>query len=78
MKFNVGPDGVSTYTTVDGDAVDQIAFNFYGTHAGTAEAVLEFNPGLAALLPVLPAGVTVRMPAITAAVEPIPQIFLWD
>ena len=78
MNFETGQDGVATYTTIDGDVVDAIAFAYYQTQAGTAEAVLAYNPGLAALMPYLPAGVVIRMPAIDTSVEPIPQIHLWD
>lgn len=50
--------------TTDGDMVDELAFKHYGTHDGTAEAILDANPGLAARGPVLPAGVTIILPVV--------------
>lgn len=57
--------------TSDGDMVDQLAYRHYGTHEGTTEAILEVNPGLAALGPVLPAGLTINLPTIE---RPVPEI----
>lgn len=34
--------------TSEGDMVDQLAYDHYGTNIGTAEAILDANPGLAA------------------------------
>lgn len=78
MKFELQPDGTTTYTTSDGDTVDQIAFAYYRTHEGTTPAVYEANPGLAARGLVLPAGVVITMPVIYVAPKPIEQVSLWD
>lgn len=51
-----------TYTTVDGDMVDDIAFGRFGRSEAAVEAIFAANPGLAARGPVLPAGVTIRIP----------------
>lgn len=52
-----------TYTTTEGDMVDAIAYERLGTDdAATVRAIFEANPGLAALGPVLPAGVVVQLP----------------
>lgn len=68
----------TTYTTKDGDTVDYITWQFYGyTDRQAVEQVLEANPGLADLGPILPLGVAVVMPTLT---PPTVQkgIRLWD
>ena len=47
--------------TQEGDTVDLIAFNRFGSH-GMEIAILEANPGLTARDPVLPAGLVLRIP----------------
>lgn len=47
--------------TQEGDTVDLIAFTRFGVH-GMEVSILEANPGLAALDPVLPAGLSLRIP----------------
>lgn len=49
-------------TTRQGDVVDQIALAFYGRTETATEAVLDANPHLADLPPVLPAGIVVTLP----------------
>lgn len=54
----------TTFETIisqEGDTVDMIAFERFGVH-GMEVAILEANPGLATLDPVLPAGLTIRIP----------------
>lgn len=56
-----------TYTTKDGDVVDDICYRYYGTLDGRVfEQVLAANPGLAARGPVLAAGVVIELPVITS------------
>lgn len=60
-----------------GETVDQIAARCYGGDTAMTLAILEANPGLAALGPILPHGTVVALPAArteTAA----PTISLWD
>lgn len=66
---------MTTYTTKDGDTVDEIAWRFYGNTTATAQ-ILEANKGLADYGPLLPAGVVVTMPTIatTSATE---GVHLW-
>lgn len=45
-----------------GDTVDTLCWRYYGRTAGVTEQVLEANPGLAALGPVLPMGQLVTLP----------------
>lgn len=56
---------MQTYRTSDGDTVDYIAWKYYQTLEGrVVEQLLEANPGIADLGPVLPAGVLLTMPDI--------------
>ena len=66
-------------TALQYDTVDAICFRIYGSTAGHVESVLEANPGLSALGPVLPMGtqVTVPDPAETEATT-TDTINLWD
>lgn len=62
---------------IQGDTVDRICYRYYGRTAGVTEAVLEANPGLAKLGPILPMGTLVKMPAVEA--KPTKQtVSLWD
>lgn len=63
------------YTTQEGDVLDAICKAHYGTEAQVM-AVLDANPGLAGLGPVLPAGVVITLPALPEP-ETRPQIRLW-
>jgi phage tail protein X len=78
MDFTINRNGSASYTTIDGDAVDLVAFNFYGDHDGTTELVLDANPGLADLGPIYSAGVTIQLPARAVQPRVIQQISLWD
>lgn len=56
---------MQTYRTSEGDTLDYIAWKFYETLDGrVVEQLLDANPGIADLGPVLPAGVLVKMPDI--------------
>lgn len=74
------PDAI--YTTSRDDVLDAVVNRHYGhTQARIVERVLAANPGLAAHGPLLPRGLRIRLPEITA---PAPQgqrksvIKLWD
>lgn len=56
---------MTNYITKQDDELDQICFYFYGYTNGSVEAVLEQNRDLARLLPILPAGVTIKLPDLT-------------
>lgn len=60
-----------------GDTLDLILFRHYGYTAGITEQVLNLNPGLAALGPVLPTGTLINMPAAPTQAEQ-PLIQLWE
>ena len=66
------------YRTRDGDEIDDICRRYYGREAGSVEAVLEANPGLAELGPVLPAGVEIHLPDLPRPLETIETVKLWD
>jgi len=56
-------DGAAVWRTSDGDVADAVARAVYGAEGGGAvERLLEANPGLADLGPVLPAGLFLRLP----------------
>lgn len=68
----------TTVTSTSGDTVDLICRRFYGDESGYVEAVLDINPGLAALGPVLPVGTVVVLPDLAAApVESVEVVTLW-
>lgn len=69
---------MSTYVTRAGDTVDYVAWKFYGsTDNRVTEQVLEANPGLADQGAVLPAGMTITLPEISAPAKTT-GVKLWD
>lgn len=65
------------YRTKDGDTIDRVCWQHYGQQSGAVEAVLDANPGLADLGPILSAGTIINLPEIeTPAVEQ--GVSLWD
>lgn len=68
---------MNTVRALQGDTVDAICWRVYGRTAGLTEAVLEANPGLADLGPVIPQSHLVTLPA--QAPQPQRQtVNLWD
>lgn len=66
-------------TAHQGDTVDGLCWRHLGRTAGVTESVLESNPGLAALGPVLPMGTQVELPdQVQAAAQQNNIIQLWD
>ena len=66
------------YRTRDGDSLDAICWKHYGRQAGAVEAVLEANPGLSEVGPVLPAGFVIGLPELPQRAREIETISLWD
>lgn len=67
-------DFAAYFHSENGDTVDRIVWAHYGrTSPRIVERVLEANPGLAELGPVLPVGVRIRLPVFEdpAAVEAV-------
>lgn len=60
-----------------GDTADQLCWRHLGRTEAVVEAMLEINPGLAALGPVLPDGTLVTLPA-TPITQTRPTVQLWD
>lgn len=58
--------------------IDAICRRTYGDESGYVEAVLEANPGLAALGAPLPIGTAVTLPDIAKASEVVAVVSLWD
>lgn len=69
---------MTPYITRQGDMVDGICRRHYGTERVTTERVLDANPGLAALGPVLEEGVTIRLPDLPPQPKIVPTVNLWD
>lgn len=65
-----------TIRTSDGDRLDALCFRYYGSTAGTVEAVLDANPGLADIQQPYPVGVVIVLPDLTAQVGK--QVQLWS
>lgn len=55
---------MTEYLTKDGDMLDEIAWNYYGTTIKTLEPLLEANRGLADMGIVFTAGVKIKLPEI--------------
>jgi phage tail protein X len=61
-----------------GDTIDALCWRQYRRTAGLVEIVLELNPGLADLGPVLPLGLEIEMPDQPATKPTAPLLQLWD
>lgn len=67
-----------SYLARDGDVLDRVVRDYYGSDAGGQVAVvLAANPGLAAIGPVLEAGVAILLPELEEA-APMESVSLWD
>lgn len=67
----------TTYRTSQDDTLDFICWKFYGQQSGAVERVLEANPGLAALGPVLPPNTSVVLPDLPKPATEVQPIRLW-
>ena len=61
-----------------GDTVDAICWRYYGRTAGVTETVLDANPGLADLGPVIPHGTAVTLSDAAPQAEQRQVVNLWD
>lgn len=66
------------YITRQGQTVDLVCQEFYGRTAEVSEAVLDANPGLAALGPLLPTGTQIQLPDIARKATAPRLVSLWD
>jgi len=70
---------MSVATAIEGDTADLICWREFGRTRGVTEQVLELNPGLGLLGPVLPRGTQVILPEFdAAAAEPVDLVQLWS
>jgi phage tail protein X len=69
---------MKTVRSLQGDTVDAICWRYYGRTAGTVEAVLEANTGLADLGAILPMGTHINLPDVPATRENHRVVQLWD
>lgn len=67
----------TTVHAAQGDTLDAICWRHYGRTAGVVEQVLDANPGLASLGPILPHGTAVQLPDITTQ-QQRKTVQLWD
>lgn len=65
-------DGAAQYTTVAGDRMDRICWRHYGHEWDTVDAVYAANRDVAELGPIMPADVTLFLPALTS-ITPKPK-----
>lgn len=68
---------MATVRAAQGDTLDLICWRHYGRTTGVVEQVLEANPGLARLGPILPHGTLVQLPEIATQPQR-PTVQLWD
>ena len=68
---------IRTYRTIDGDALDLIAFREYGISSKVTEVLFDVNYRIADLPIEMPAGVLVLLPAQEPPVQR-DVIRLWD
>ncbi|NWA64702.1 tail protein X [Pseudomonas reactans] len=69
---------MATVIAAQGDTVDSLCWQYYGRTAGVTEAVLDANPGLADLGPIIPHGTAVILPAAAPQLEQRQVVNLWD
>jgi phage tail protein X len=65
------------YITRQFDEVDLICWRYYGRTQQTVEAVMEANPNLADLMPILPQGLTIELPDLPDP-ETTTTLRIWD
>lgn len=66
------------YTTKQGQTVDLVCLDHYGLTATVTELVLDANPGLAELGPILPIGTVVVMPIVETKPKARELVKLWE
>jgi len=69
---------MATVIARQGDTLDALCWRHYGRTAGVVEAVLDANPGLADLGPVLPHGKPGELPDQAPPVTTQTVVQLWD
>ncbi len=77
-KYTENADGSYSCVTAQDDMVDEIAFEFYGTHQGSAEHIYSSNPDLSQQPMKLPIGLTIVLPPYSVVEQATDQVQLWD
>lgn len=65
------------YITRQNDELDYICWRYYGFTARSVETVLLANPNLAEFLPLLPAGLRIKLPELSAP-STTTVLRIWD
>jgi phage tail protein X len=65
------------YTTRQGQTVDMVCMAHYGRTDSVTELVLDVNPGVGAIGPILPTGKVLMLPAIETKPKARELIDLW-
>ena len=68
---------MTKYRTIEGQTLDQIAWERYGNTSGSVEVILDANPGLAEQGPLLPGGLVIELPNYEPP-KPNGGVKLWD
>ena len=66
------------YRTKTGDMLDELCWRYYKQQSGAVEFVLNANPGLADIGPVLPANIVIQLPELPEPVTEVQPIRLWS
>ena len=69
---------MALYRTKDGDVLDAICLAYYDQSQGYIEAVLNANPRLADIGPILPAGIEIELPDFPALTIANDTLRLWN
>ena len=72
------PSSLRTATALAGEPLDALVWRETGQGAGAVEAVLEANPGVAALAAALPEHTPVMLPELPATAATLAVVQLWD
>lgn len=64
------------YRTKPGDMLDAICHDYYGPRTGAVELVLNANPGLARLGPIMPENTVIELPPLPTRQEK--TVVLWE
>lgn len=69
---------MKTVKSIQNDTIDSICWRYYGRSSGVVEMVLQANPQLAELDPILPIATDVVLPDISTPQKIETTINLWD
>lgn len=69
---------MAVYRTRAGDVLDELCWRHYDRRAGAVETVLKANPGLADHGPILPAGLRIDLPDLSAKRPAPAPVQLWE